>query len=146
MNLDKCFEENLLRRTKPSKKKMESSLKTAKHHIKNAKEVFNVGIYDLAFISSYNAMFHSARAVLFKDGIVERSHICVVEYLRSKKMFPRKYTNILDMYRTKRHTTQYGLEVLIKEKEAKVSIKNAEEFIDAIENLLGICEKTSEER
>ena len=47
---------------------MESSLKIAKHHIDNAKEVFNIGIYDLAFISSYNAMFHSARAVLFKMG------------------------------------------------------------------------------
>ena len=117
---------------------MESSLKIAKHHIDNAKEVFNIGIYDLAFISSYNAMFHSARAVLFKDGIVERSHICVIEYIRSKKMFPEKYVNLLDMYRINRHTAQYGLEVLIKEKEAKMSIENAEEFIDVVEKFLEI--------
>jgi uncharacterized protein (UPF0332 family) len=68
LNLNECFEKNLLRETRPSRKKMESSLKIAKHHIENAKEVFNIGIYDLAFISSYNAMFHSARAVLFKMG------------------------------------------------------------------------------
>ena len=117
---------------------MESSLKIAKHHIDNAKEVFNIGIYDLAFVSSYNAMFHSAKAVLFKDGIVERSHICVIEYLRSKKMFPEKYVNLLDMYRINRHTAQYGLEVLIKEKEAKMSIENAEEFIDVVEKFLEI--------
>ena len=119
MNLKECFEKNFLRRTRPSGKKMESSLRTAKHHIKNAKKVFNIKIYDLAFISSYNAMFHSARAVLFNDGIVERSHICVVEYLRSKKTFPHKYVNLLDMYRTKRHTTQYGLEVSIRKKRSK---------------------------
>jgi len=116
---------------------MESSLKIAKHNIDNAKEVFNIGIYDLAFISSCNAMFHSARAVLFKDGIVERSHTCVIEYLRSKK-FPEKYVNLLDMYRINRHTAQYGLEVLIKEKEAKMSIENAEEFIDVVEKFLEI--------
>jgi uncharacterized protein (UPF0332 family) len=117
---------------------MESSLKTAKHHIENAKKVFSMKIYDLAFISSYNAMFHSARAVLFNDGVIERSHVCIVEYLKSKKMFSKKYVNLLDMYRLKRHATQYGLEVLIKRKEAKISIENAEEFIDAVEVLLDI--------
>jgi len=137
LNLNECFEKNLLRKTRPSRKKMESSLKIAKHNIDNAKEVFNIGIYDLAFISSCNAMFHSARAVLFKDGIVERSHTCVIEYLRSKK-FPEKYVNLLDMYRINRHTAQYGLEVLIKEKEAKMSIENAEEFIDVVEKFLEI--------
>lgn len=61
MNLDECFEKNLLRKTRPSKRKMESSLKTAKHHLENAEKVFKMVIYDLAFISSYNAMFHSAK-------------------------------------------------------------------------------------
>ena len=42
------------------------------------------------------------------------------------------------MYRINRHTAQYGLEVLIKEKEAKMSIENAEEFIDVVEKFLEI--------
>ena len=143
MNLDECFEKNLLKKARPSKRKMESSLKTAKHHLENAKKVFKMEIYDLAFISSYNAMFHSARAVLFNDGIIERSHVCIVEYLRNKKMFPQRHVNLLDMYRVKRHATQYGLEVSIRKKEAKMSIENAEEFIHAVEKLFEVERKSS---
>lgn len=146
MNLNECFEKNLLRKSKPSRKKMESSLRTAKHHLENARKVFSMGVYDLAFVSSYSAMFHSARAVLFNDGVVERSHVCIMEYLRSKRMFPKRLVNLFDMCRMKRHTAQYGLEIMIDKKEAEMNIENAEDFIDAVEKLLQIKERSSKKK
>ncbi len=38
----------------------------------------------MATIALYNAFFHTARALLFRDGIKERSHFCVARYIEEK--------------------------------------------------------------
>ncbi|MCP8321946.1 MAG: HEPN domain-containing protein, partial [archaeon] len=35
----------------------------------------------MSIIASYNTVFHAARALLFKDGIKEKSHWAVARYL-----------------------------------------------------------------
>ncbi|MBU4491476.1 MAG: HEPN domain-containing protein [Euryarchaeota archaeon] len=63
--------------------------------------------YRVVAISSYSAMFHAARAILFKDGIKERSHECIPVYLKEKYPELETLANILDSYRRFRHDAIY---------------------------------------
>jgi uncharacterized protein (UPF0332 family) len=59
-------------------------------------------------------MFHAARALLFRDGITERSHICIILYLQENYVKPGKleqgFVNALNSLRIERHNEFYGLE------------------------------------
>jgi uncharacterized protein (UPF0332 family) len=81
-------------------------------------------------------MFHSARALLYKDGVKERSHICIVSYLREKYPELRRLSNQLDAYRRNRHNTLYSLDFLISDNEAKQAIMDAEQFYKHIKKII----------
>ena len=78
MRLEKCFEEGLLKEHIFPLEVIEREMKNARHHIKNARQCVDSKMYDLAVVSIYTSMFHAARAILFKEGFKERSHVCVI--------------------------------------------------------------------
>ena len=82
-------------------------------------------------------MFHAARAILFRDGIKERSHECIPVYL--KETYPQLETlaNILDSYRRFRHDAIYGLDFAIDDKEAKAALDSAKEILEKIKIFIG---------
>ncbi len=125
-----------MRKTKPSKQYAVKSLETSLNYIKNAKDNLKMRNNNLVIFCSYTAMFHSARALLFKDGVKERSHLCVVSYIREK--YPRlgRLSNQLDAYRRNRHNTLYALDFLISEYEAQQAIDDAEEFYRQIKTIV----------
>ncbi len=73
----------------------------------------------MATIALYNVFFHTARALLFRDGIKERSHFCIARYIEEKYMrkglLKADFLGYLDALRDARHETQYSLEVLTLE-------------------------------
>jgi uncharacterized protein (UPF0332 family) len=81
-------------------------------------------------------MFHTARALLFKDGVKERSHLCIPIYLKSKYPELVKFANTLDAYRMFRHRTIYAIEITIDKYEAEEAIEAAEEFVDKIDEMI----------
>lgn len=80
-------------------------------------------------------MFHSARAILFRDGIKERGHECIPVYLREKYPQLETLANILDSYRRFRHDAIYGLDFAIDDREAKVALDSAKEFLEVLSDL-----------
>lgn len=136
MKLKDCFKEGLLRKTKPSKQFAIKSLDMSSSYIQDAKDNLKMNNYNLVIFCSYTAMFHAARALLFRDGVKERSHICVVSYLRETYPKLRRLANQLDTYRRNRHNTLYALDVLISDDEAKQAIKDAEVFYEQIKNII----------
>ncbi len=84
-----CIKEKLLRKIPPSKEKAEGSVKTAYKWIEEAERNLNSKAFNSSVISSYLAMFHSARAILFFDGFREKSHYCIARYLEEK--YVKKY-------------------------------------------------------
>ena len=132
MKLQDCFKEGLLRKTKPSKQYATKSLETSLIYIKNSKDNLKMKNNNLVIFCSYTAMFHSARALLFKDGIKERSHLCIVSYIRETYPRLRRLSNQLDAYRRNRHNTLYALDFLISEYEAQQAIEDAELFYKQI--------------
>jgi uncharacterized protein (UPF0332 family) len=136
MKLNDCLKEGLLRKTKPSKQYAVKSLETSLNYIKNAKDNFEIKNNNLVTFCSYTAMFHSARALLFKDGIKERSHLCIVSYIRETYPKLRSLSNQLDAYRRNRHNTLYALDFLISDYEAQQAIKDAEQFYQQIKTMM----------
>jgi len=136
MKLGDCYKEGLLRKTKPSKQYAKKSLETSLYYIQNAKDNFEMKNNNLVIFCSYTAMFHSARALLFKDGIKERSHLCIVTYIRETYPRLRSLSNQLDAYRRNRHNTLYALDFLISDYEARQAIEDAEQFYKQIKTIL----------
>lgn len=136
MKLKDCYKEGLLRKTKPSKQYAVKSLETSLNYIQNAKDNLKMKNNNLVIFCSYTAMFHSARAILFKDGIKERSHLCIVSYIRETHPKLRRLSNQLDAYRRTRHNTLYALDFLISDYESKQAIEDAEEFYKQIKTII----------
>jgi len=136
MKLQDCFKEGLLRKTNPSKQYAIKSLENSLVYIQNAKDNLKMDNNNLVIFCSYTAMFHSARALLFKDGIKERSHLCIVSYIQETYPRLRRLSNQLDAYRRNRHNTLYALDFLISEVEAQQAIEDAEIFYKQINYII----------
>ena len=136
MKVEECFKEGLLRKVEPSADKVKRSLGASKGYIENAKDNLKMKNYGLVIFCAYTSMFHSARAILFRDGVKERSHICIVSYLQEKYPEIKNLANMLDSYRKSRHTSLYSLDYLIDEKDAKEAIKDAEIFMKNIREIV----------
>lgn len=138
MNIAECFEKRLLRRTELDTNKAKRSLEIAESKLKTAKESFEKELYGPTIIYGYTSMFHSSRALLYKDGISEKSHFCLVLYIRenySKDIAPY-LINSLDSYRKERHETLYGLEFVETKKDASLIIKDAKQLLEKVKEIL----------
>lgn len=91
-------------------------------------------------MSSYLAMFHSARAILFFDGFREKSHYCIARYLEEKyvqkKLLDIKWVELLDYYRDMRHDDLYSISSFVTRREAEKALKSAKEFAETMKGLL----------
>ena len=141
MNLDECFEKRLLRNARPDLLKTEKAIEMAQRALTQAEKLMEHGFFEQVILYSYTAMFQGARALLFKDGIFEKSHYCVVEYLKRNYVqsgkLQQNHIHWLDTYRIERHETLYGLEKMdIRKEDAQNAITSAKEFLKAINELI----------
>ena len=128
----------MLKRTRPSKDKAKKSLKIAEGYLKKARDNLKMGHHDVALTLCYRSMFHAARAVLFNDGVKERSHVCMIVYLKHTYPEMRKSMNTLDSYRRTRHAVVYGLDADLKVDDAKKAIDLSKDFVSKMKDFLGI--------
>jgi len=138
VNVRECFEKGLLVQAHVGEETIKSTLGLASHHIGRASGNLEIGFFDVAFALAYQSMLHSARALLFGGGVKERSHVCVILYLREKyRQEPHviKYLNILDSYRVSRHEIVYRGGEVSKE-EAIRAIDDAGNFLTLVREIL----------
>ncbi len=142
MDVRDCFNKGLLVKIRPSDNKVKQSLKSAESSLRKAKDNINIDNMDVAVVMAYTAMFHSFRALLFLDGIKERSHVCMLEYIKEKFPLLKNLAKEADAYRRFRHTALYGLEVLVSKDDAVAAIRLAEEIAASVmETLQGKVKK-----
>ncbi|MDD5163148.1 MAG: HEPN domain-containing protein [Candidatus ainarchaeum sp.] len=139
MNIEDCLNEGLLAKAKPDLQKAKASIEMAEHKLELAEKEFEHGIFENAITSAYASMFHSARALLFKDGYKERSHFAVYVYLNEKyaSKIERKFLSELNSLRLQRHDLMYGIEksAEIQEVDAESAIQMARGFLEAIRKI-----------
>jgi len=140
VKLRECFEKRYLRRERPDLEKSRRSIEVATTRLDEAGKALSHELFDATIILAYTAVFHAARAILFRDGIVEKSHVCLIEYLRERYVKTGKlseaWVNILDTLRIDRHETLYGLETKSSRKEAEYSLEKAKEFLLTVNTLM----------
>ncbi len=141
-----CIEKGLLRQLPVSEDNAIRSISKAESWLKEAEKSFRGEAYDSSVLSSYLAMFHSARAILFLDGYREKSHACVARYLEehyvSKKKLEKKWVELLDHHREIRHNDQYDLSFYSSVEEAKEAFESAEQFLTRMKHLLNTLTKS----
>jgi uncharacterized protein (UPF0332 family) len=139
MRVDNCFEKRLLRRAKPDPLKVTKALEMAEVKKERALDLFKNDFFEESIVASYTSMFQAARALLFHDCIIEKSHACVVAYLREhySSKLGQNMINWLDTYRLERHESFYGLEkTTIDEDEAKDALEKSEKFLESVQLIL----------
>jgi len=140
MRTSDCFKKRLLRKTTPDKLKMKKALEMAELKRERSEGLFGNEFYEESIVSSYTSMFQAARALLFNDGIIEKSHACVVAYLKDNyaQTLGQDRINWLDTYRLERHESFYGLEKSIVDKgEAEDALVKSEKFLFSVNQIVG---------
>jgi uncharacterized protein (UPF0332 family) len=136
-----CFQKRLLRRTKPDHLKVTKALEMAEVKKQRAQDLFESDFFEESIVSSYTSMFQAARALLFHDGVIEKSHACVVAYLREhySSTLGQGKINWLDTYRLERHESFYGLEKSnVDEHEAEDALEKTEKFLETVQQIIKI--------
>ena len=139
MNNANCLEKQLLSKIEPDLRKANKSIVAAQRKISLAEAELKNELYEGCFISAYSAMFHIARALLFRDGFKEKSHYAVYIYLAEKYSgkIQERYINEFNNMRTDRHNLMYGLdEQETGEEEASETIKLVKEFLEEVKKQL----------
>lgn len=135
-----CIRENLLRPIPPSKEKAKSSIDAARKWLNEAEKDLKASAFNSCVMSSYLTIFHSARAILFLNGIREKSHYCIGRYLdekyAKKGLLESKWVDLFDHYREIRHDDQYSTSFFATKEEAEQSVSKAKEFLERINKLL----------
>ncbi|RMD45849.1 HEPN domain-containing protein [Candidatus Pacearchaeota archaeon] len=139
-DVKRLVELGLLRKIPVSREKAQDSIKTAESWLSEGKKNLRSKAFRSCLLSSYLAMFHSGRAVLFVNGYREKSHFAVARFLEDfyvrKNLLEKKWVEILDYYRETRHDDQYGTSFIATEQEAKNALRSAQEFVERIKALL----------
>jgi uncharacterized protein (UPF0332 family) len=144
--LSKCFRKGLLRKVEPSKTKSIQSIQESEKWIKESIKNLDSGAYNSAQLSIYLIFFHAARAVLFRDGVREKSHYCIVIYLESyttNNLLEESWVVLFDQMRRARHSQQYNFQPEPIEDEIISNLKSAEKFNKRIKKLLEETESQS---
>ena len=137
-NAEDCFRFRLLRRINPDKEKTKRSLEISDIKLEEARKALNLKIFEYVILGSYMAMFHSARALLYKDGIQEKSHFALFIYLKEKykNQIPINILNLLNIHRTERHEAMYGLEYRPTEEDALTAVEDAKIFVKEVKKAI----------
>ncbi len=138
--LDECFERRQLRQIPPDKAKAKSSLETAKIKLAEAKGLAAAGFASMAIVNAYASMFHSCRALLYRDGVQEKSHYCLIAYVREKYAATGKLTpgliTVMDAFREQRHDVFYGFgKPSTKKADVELALDAAKKLMEEISKI-----------
>jgi uncharacterized protein (UPF0332 family) len=139
--LEKCFADRNLEIVAPSREKYERSILQARVLLQEAKNAMGSDSPILAMSGIYFAMFHAARAVLFHDGIREKSHFCAERYLEtyvSSGKIGKNWITLFGRMRERREKNQYDFSAPASPEEIEGSWELARDFIRVIEEIFTI--------
>jgi len=137
---NECFEKGLLKKDIPNLDLAKKSIKQAEFFLKETEDLIEIDKKQIAVISLYNSFFHTSRALLYKDGIKERSHYCIARYLEEEyvnnKKLDAKFLNAFETIMSARHNIQYATEKVEVDIDLNEFHDICKEYIIEVEKLL----------
>jgi len=137
IDFNECVKKGLLKRVPASREKALQSIKKSKQLFEEAKINFKDDRINSVVIVAYLALFHAARALLFRDGFREKSHECIIRYLEEK--YPEiksEEIELLEKYKAERTHTQYDVSYNPNEEQAEKMLAFTKKFIETIEEIV----------
>ena len=135
-----CLAKGLIKKTVPSKDKAKRSLLAAGKWLEEAELNASGRALRSSVLSAYLAVFHAARAVLFRDGFREKSHACIARYLEAnyvdKGRLEPQWVQMLDHFRETRHTDQYSFDFFTSSDEVAETLKKSRAFVSRMNKLV----------
>lgn len=138
MNFKECLSKGLIKKDATAYERVQKSLEIADRFLSSAKKNLDIEEYEMAQIATYNAIFHSARSLLFNVGYTERSHACLITALRTLYATDHSLLDIFntfDKIRISRHNVQY-CGTLVKQDEAEFVYEFAKSFLEIVKKHL----------
>jgi uncharacterized protein (UPF0332 family) len=134
----RLLEERKLLRIKPDNKLVTKEIKGAEYDLKRAIESLEKEDFKWATVQAYYSMFHSARALLYKEGYREKSHtalrIALKElFVNSGKISGEAYRDFEDAMDL-RQEADYGLEYSVPS--STDTVNEARKFLEMVKNIL----------
>jgi uncharacterized protein (UPF0332 family) len=138
--LEELFEKGLLKKTGKSNAFALKSLEQAGYFLGEAEDLLKLDKERMTVIALYSALFHASRALLFKDGVKEKSHYAVARYIEfeyvDKGLLEKRFLLVLDTLRDSRHESQYSLVDVEIEINWVEYFDTCRQFIKAVDDLL----------
>ena len=137
INLDDCLKKGLIKKTAPSKEQALASIDKAKKLLEEAKADLEDERYNSATVIGYLSILNASKALLYKDGYREKSHMCVTRFIEAKygDKLPKDTIHLLDHFRETRHEIQYDVDHYADKESSKEIVEFANEFVNLIEDL-----------
>ena len=139
--MKECFVTRGLRYDRPDYLKAEKSLEVAARKLEEAQKLADANFENNALLNAYASMFHSGRALLFKDGVIEKSHYCLIAYLQEeyaqKDIIETGIITLMDSFRQERHDVLYSLESMeIGKEDVAEALANAKKLLAVAKKIL----------
>jgi uncharacterized protein (UPF0332 family) len=129
MTYDECLKRGRLKRSSIDEGVVDRTMKMAREDFDSAKDSLEQENWAWAMVQAYSSMLNVSRAMIFRDGFVEKSHYCVVEYLRFHYHDELEdHIERLDLMRKERHQILYDSRENINKNTAETRVHWAEEF------------------
>lgn len=133
MTYDDCLKSGKLKKSVISGGVFSRTMKMAKEDLDSAKASFSQRNWAWSIVQSYSSMLNVSRAILFNDCFVEKSHYCVVEYLRHHHYDDLEdHVERLDLMRKERHQILYDSRDSVNKHTAELRFKWAEEYFTVV--------------
>ncbi|MFA4855080.1 MAG: HEPN domain-containing protein [archaeon] len=138
--VDDCFEKGLLKKITPSKNLAFQDIKQAEFFLDEAFDLIKIKKREMTAIALYNSVFHAARALLYRDGVKEKSHYCLQKYLEEKyekqKLLDAENVSLFDVLRGIRQEVQYNVTRVKFEEDLDELYDRTEQFIEKVKKIL----------
>ena len=135
---DECFQKQKIRKFNRGALLAKKELKTAESDLKRAKTTFAQKDYKWTTIQAYYSMFHSARALLYKKNLRERSHHCLAVAIKelyvTKKLLDYRLLEALERAKVLRENADY-YDRFSKESSSQI-LNKAQDFLNVAKELV----------
>ena len=138
MNLNECVNKGYLVKLEPDSELAAKELTESDYDMAHSASTLEEEDFKWSIVKSYYAMFHAARALLFKLGYREKKHFAVVVVLDDLNKKGKLEPNFIDDFKAAISAREDADYHYIHSKEAaQYNLKIAKEFTARIKKLIG---------
>ena len=123
-------------------KEIKGLINKAEESLEAAKELFNKKFFDFSVSRAYYTMFYCVEALLLTKDLSFSKHSAVISFFGKEfiktGIFPERFNEYINDAFRKRHKGDYWIDTGLTEKDCKIILKRAEEFLKETKKYLKI--------